>query len=325
MKAIQLEQPKHFRVIDLPNASEVANANTAATALVGAAPGAFNGVVSTAGETDYMKFAAKKGQVYDFHCYARRLGSALDPVMNLSLWTNNAMGTNFVGNDDAIGPDSYFRITIPQDGEYVLWVHDHLKKGGIDYFYRVEITVPVASTSTGIPKVDGNNVSNQDRQVISVPRGNRFATIVQANRVDWGGLATIAFDKLPPGVIATADNVDPGQGVVPVVFEAKADAALGGTLSDFQMKPTDPKIVATTRTALDVNFNIGLNNVPFHRHMTDRIAVAVTDVAPFSIDVVEPKSPLVQNGSMYLKVIAKRAPTFKGAITVYPLFTPPGT
>ena len=314
-----------FRIVDLPNANEVANANAAATALVGTAPGAFNGVVSMAAETDYLKFAAKKGQVYDFHCYARRLGSALDPVMHLSLWTNNAMGTYLAGNDDAIGPDSYFRITIPQDGEYVLWVHDHLKKGGIDYFYRIEITVPVASTSTGIPKVDGNNISNQDRQVISVPRGNRFATIVQANRADWGGLATIAFDKLPPGVIATADNVDPGQGVVPVVFEAKADAVLGGTLSDFQMKPTDPKVVATTRTALDVNFNIGLNNVPFHRHMTDRIAVAVTDVAPFSIDVVEPKSPLVQNGSMYLKVIAKRAPTFKGAITVYPLFTPPGT
>src|SRR5262249_25431840 len=44
----------------------------------------------------------------------------------------------------------------------------------------------------------------------------------------------------------------------------------------------------------------------------------------FSIEIVEPKVPLVQNGSMQLKIVTKRKSDFKGAITVYPLFNPPG-
>src|SRR5581483_2384006 len=45
---------------------------------------------------------------------------------------------------------------------------------------------------------------------------------------------------------------------------------------------------------------------------------------PFTVEVVEPKVPLVQNGSYSLRVVAKRAEGFKGAITVFPLWTPPG-
>jgi hypothetical protein len=118
--------------------------------------------------------------------------------------------------------------------------------------------------------------------------------------------------------------MDPGLNIVPVVLEAKPDAAVGGLLADLQAKPADPKVAASTRTDLDVNFCIGLNNTPFHRHFVDRVAVAVTETVPFSIDVVEPKAPVVQNGSMNVKVVARRAAGFKGPITVIPLFTPPG-
>ncbi len=314
-----------FRVENVPNAIEVANANSPTTALVGAAPGAFNGVISAPGETDYLKFAGKKGQTVDIHCYARRLGSPLDSVMTLHAWANNALGGAIVGNDDsAFGPDSYFRVALPQDGDYVLAVRDHLSKGGPDYFYRVEVTAPAPQTSTNFPKVDGNNVSNQTRQTVSVPRGNRYATLVIAARGDWSGQAALNFDKLPAGMTMVGDPVEPGQGVTPVVFEAKADAPLGGVLADLQAKSVNPAETPKSETQLDVNFSIGQNNVPFHKHITHRIAVAVTEVVPFSIEVVEPKAPLVQNGSTYLKVIAKRAPGFTAAIAVSPVFTPPG-
>ena len=35
------------------------------------------------GDVDYFRFTAKKGQTFDVHCYARRLGSPLDPVMTI--------------------------------------------------------------------------------------------------------------------------------------------------------------------------------------------------------------------------------------------------
>ena len=312
------------RVADVPNAIEVANANTPATALVGAAPGAFNGTILTANETDYFKFAGKKGQVFDIHCYARRLGSALDPVMHLNAWVNNAMGAYIVGNDDSAGPDSFFRVTLPQDGEYMLSLHDHLKKGGPDYFYRIEVAAVVASTSVGIPKVDGNNVSNQERQTISIPKGGRVATLLNVQRAEWGGPATLAFPGIPAGTTVAVDPVDPGLGTVPVVFEAKADAPNAGALLDFAANPTDVNVKAMSSVNFDVNYNIGLNNTPFHRHYTNRIAVAVTEAAPYSIDVIEPKAAVPQNGSINLKIVAKRAAGFTGPITVYPLFTPSG-
>src|SRR5947208_3046764 len=63
-----------FRVANIPNTIESGTNAAVATATPGPVPGAFNGVVSKPGEIDYFKFTAKKGETYDFHCYARRLG-----------------------------------------------------------------------------------------------------------------------------------------------------------------------------------------------------------------------------------------------------------
>src|SRR4029078_1241494 len=48
------------------------------------------------------------------------------------------------------------------------------------------------------------------------------------------------------------------------------------------------------------------------------------EAVPFKISIVEPKVPLVHGGSMNLKIVAERAPGFKAAITVVPLYNPPG-
>ena len=297
-------------------------ANTApAAATPGTAPGAFHGVVSKPGELKYFKFAAKKGQSFDISCFARRLGSPLDPVMHLSRADN---GQYLAGNDDAVGPDSALRFTAPEDKEYLVYVQDHLNKGGPDYFFRVEVNAVAPATVTGVPKVDGNNAGNQDRQAFAVPRGGRFATMLTVTRADWGGPAAVAFEKLPAGVTVVADPTDPGQAVVPVVLEAKADAPLAGVMTGLSATPTDGKTAAPGRLSLDASFNLGPNNTPFHRYLTDRVAVAVAEAAPYSVEAVEPKAPVPQNGSLNIKVVAKRAAGFAGAITLAPLFTPPG-
>ncbi|MBP3959752.1 PPC domain-containing protein [Gemmata sp. G18] len=310
-----------FRVANLPNALETPNNGAPATASPGAAPGAFNGVVSAPNETDYFKFAAKKGQVFDARCFARQLGSPLDPV----LYFGNATGGVIAANDDSGGPDSYFRLTIPADGDYTLWVHDHLKKGGADYFYRIELTPVAAAISTTIPKVDGNNPANQDRQTITVPKGGRNAVLVIANRADFGGPLNIGLDKLPAGVTLTAEQMEAGLNVVPVVFDAKPDAPTAGHLAVITAVHPDPNVKASYKLSLDAALVLGPpNQTVYARHEINRTAVAVGEVAPYSIEVIEPKVPLVQNGSFNLRVVAKRAAGFKGAITVFPLWTPPG-
>ena len=310
-----------FRVANIPNVIESGTNVNVATATAGVAPCAFNGVVSKPAEVDYFKFTAKKGETYDFHCYARRLGSPLDPI----LYIGNAQGATITGNDDSGGPDSYFRYTIPADGEYTLWVQDHLKKGGPDYFYRVELT-PVAPVAiTTIPRVDGNNPANQDRQTITVPKGGRYATLIIASRGDFGGPLNIGIEKLPPGVTLTAEQMEAGLNIIPVVFDAKADAAVGGHLTGITATHADPKTPVPWRTAFDAAFVISQpGQTVYTRHNFDRTAIAVGEAAPYSIEVIEPKVPLVQNGSYNLRIVAKRAEGFKGPITVFPLWTPPG-
>lgn len=308
-----------FRLIDLPNTIESGTNNTPATATPGPAPGAFNGVISKPGEVDYFKFTAKKGQTFDIRCYARQLGSQLDSVMYVGIL---GAGT-IAANDDSGGPDSYFRFTAPEDKEYALWIHDHLQKGGPDYFYRIEIVPVQPSITTTIPRVDGNNPANQERQTIVVPKGNRYATLLVADRADFGGPLTLGLEKMPPGVTFAADQMDPGLNIIPVVFEAKPDAPTGGFLTTITAAHADPKVKVPTRTTFDAVFSIGPNNTPFMRHYSDRTAVAVAEAAPYSIEVIEPKVPLVQNGSYNLRIVAKRAEGFKGAITVFPLWTPP--
>ena len=308
-----------FRLADLQNVVEAGTNNAPTSATAGSAPCAFNGVVSKPSEVDYFKFAAKKGQVFDIRCHARQLGSLLDPVMYVGVLGAGAL----IGNDDSGGPDSYFRFTVPEDKEYAIWIHDHLQKGGVDYFYRVEVTAVQPRIETTIPRVDGNNPANQDRQTVTVPKGGRYAALLIANRVDFGGPLTMGLEKLPPGVALTVDTMDPGLNIVPAVFEAKPDAAVGGFLTTITAAHSDPKVKVPCRTAFDAVFSVGLNNTPYMRHYTDRTAIAVSESAPYSIEVVEPKVSLVQNGSFNLRVVAKRAEGFKGAITVFPLWTPP--
>ena len=308
-----------FRVSAVGNVIEVEPNDTHATATKAELPLAFNGVIDKKGDVDWFRFKARKGQTYDIHCYARRLGSPLDPVMTLAY----AGGAVIAANDDAIGPDSYFRITFPADSEYVIGVTDHLGKGGPTYSYRIEFALVQPSATLSIPKVA---LYSQERQTISVPRGNRMATLVSVRRENFGGEVVMGGKGLPAGLKMNAENVPANLDVVPVVFEADATATVAGGLVDLTARHADPKHPKiTSRFHQSVELITGAPGQSIYwRYEPDRAAVAVTQEVPFHIDIVEPKVPLVQNGSMLLRVVAKRKPGFEGAITIYPLFNPPG-
>jgi hypothetical protein len=309
-----------FRVTDLPNVTEVEPNDSVATATKGEVPGAFNGIVNKPGDIDFYRFSAKKGQVFDVHCYARRLGSPLDPV----LYIYNAQGGGLVANDDMPGsPDSYVRFTVPADGEYLLSVTDHLKKGGPDYVYRVEVTPVQPHVDVAVPVF---SLYQQERQWAIVPKGNRYATLLTTSRADWGGDLTLDATGLPVGVKMVADPVPSFMGATPVVFESTADAPLAGTLAEIHAKPADAKAPPfKSRFTLRSDLVFGYPNATMYwSYSAPKMPVVVSEAAPFKISIVEPKVPLVHNGSMNLKIVAERNKDFTGPITIYPLYNPPG-
>ncbi len=311
--------PIPFRLNDLPNVIEVEpNGNHQQATRVPALPAALNGVISKPGEVDHFRFTAKKGQTFDVHCYARRLGSPLDSVMTIAHFGGGAI----IGNDDAVGPDSYFRFTAPEDKEYVLSVTDHLGQGGPTYSYRVEFTPVQPRLTLSIPKVA---LFSQERQTIDVPRGNRYATLIAASRTDFGGELVMGAEGLPAGVTLSAENMAANLDVVPVLFEAAPTAPVAGTLANVIAKHADPaqKIQGGFSQLVELVTGPPGQSV-YWKQEVDRAAVAVTEEAPFKINIVEPKVPLVQNGSMNLKVVADRKSGFKAPITLQMLFNPPG-
>jgi hypothetical protein len=310
--------PIAFRLFEQGNALEAEPNNALNQATPVQLPLAFNGIISTAGDIDCFKFQAKKGQVFEIECYARRVRSPLDPVMNLYY----ADGRGIAGNDDSRGPDSYFRFGVPADGEYILRVTDHLGRGGPEFVYRVEFQ-PVQPTLTlGIPRVERYG---QYRQTLFVPRGNRFGTLITASRSNFGGDLVLEGKDLPQGITLYAEPMPANLNVMPVVLEAAADAPLAGKLVDFTARHADPNQKISGRFTNTADLIIGSPGQSIYKSkIVDRLAIAVVEELPFKLDIVEPKVPLVRNGSMQLKIVVQRKEGFKAPINVQLPFRPPG-
>lgn len=316
-----------FRIFEHGNVMEIEpNDHRTKEATPAELPLAFNGIIQQPGDIDYFKFQAKKGKAYEVECYGRRIRSALDPIMYLY----DAKGKRLASNDDSRGPDSYFRFTVPADGEYTIRVSDHLKQGGPGFVYRIEFTEVKPTLSLGIPRVARYK---QDRQQIYVARGNRFATLISASRANFGGNLVLEPEALPPGVrmITKPDGSDltgmmaSNMNLMPVVFEASADAPLSGKLVDFKARHEDAakNIHGSFKNRADFVISRPGQSLYAWKDVT-RLPFAVVEELPFHLEIVQPKVPIVKNGSMQLKIIAKKKEGWDEQINVQFPFRPPG-
>ena len=315
--------PNWVRVVDLPTVAEVKPAATQAKAplLDVPAPLAFDGVLATKGEAAFFRFKAKKDQNLNFEVFARRLGSPIDSVLTVF----DAKGKSLGSNDDASGnPDSATRVRIPADGEYIVKVADQLARGGPLFTYRVEIAEVKPALTLSIP--DTARYDNETRKSIAVPRGNRFAVLMNVNRDSFNGDLQLAFNGLPAGITMLADNVPGSLSAVPVVFEAAADATIAGNLLRPIALPAgkDAGRKVASRFRHSVDWVRIQNDTSYVRSEVDQIAAAVVEEVPFKVQIVEPKVPLVQSGELSLQIVAERAEGFDDPITVKMLWNPPG-
>jgi len=311
--------PNVFRLSSFGNTIEVEPNDTHEKATAFTPPVALNGVIGVAGDVDDYTFKATKGQTFDIRVFARQVRSPLDSILSIA----SRNGGRVANNDDSGGPDSYIRFSAPKDGEFVVSVTDHLKKGGPDYAYRVEISPVEPKLTLSTPNESLRRGSGT--MAVAVPRGNRQAILVNASRADFGGALSLAASNLPPGVKFEADTMSSNSSVQPVLFSAEADAPVGATLAKVSGKPIDSKLDIPSEFISTAELVLGQNNVPFWTRTVESLAVAVTDESPFSVEVVEPKVPLVRGGTMDLKVIVQRKPGFTAPIAIALPWNPPGT
>ena len=106
-----------------------------------------NGRVGQPGDWDLFSFKGRAGEMVVAEVTARRLGSPVDSVLELT----DARGKRLAFNDDRDDngaalithqADAFVMATLPADGTYVIRLGDIQHKGGADYAYRLRISEP---------------------------------------------------------------------------------------------------------------------------------------------------------------------------------------
>ncbi|WP_395748756.1 PPC domain-containing protein [Prosthecobacter sp.] len=311
-----------FRLVNYDNVLEAEpnDEQAKATPATAGEPIALNGIIEKPGDIDFFKVPLKKGMTLEVQAFAQSIGSPLDSVVNIY----NEKGGSLSGNDDGGGRrrlDSKFKVAIPADGDYFVRVTDHLERGGPNYVYRLELVAAEPEVFFASPQYTVND--NNYRQFIAVPKGGRYATLVNISRNNVGGDFKFEAKNLPQGVKLLTEAAPKDLGNVPLLFEAAPDAPLGHQVSPIYLNSVDPNI--KTRGKLRQEFDIVRNgNVVYYTQIEDRLPVAVVEEAPYSLEIVKPAVPLVNNGILELKVVSKRKEGFKAPIRVFMIWKPSG-
>lgn len=294
------------------------NADPASATPMPPPPSAAHGILDGSAPEDWFRFDAHKGRNLQLKVIARSHRSPLDPVLSV----HQADGRQLAANDDQGGPDSLINWTCPQDGPYFLRLRDQLSRTGADFTYRIEVLEKTPALSASLPTVE--RVNSQKWKTFPVPRGNRHAAVVNLTRENLACEAVFRAESLPAGVVLHGAPAARGVNSFPVVFEAAADAPLAGGLHRFFVDSAGdaPRVsgpLVDTIHLVDVN-----NEGAYHSVALDRIAMAVTEPAPFRIDLEPPSVPLVRNGTLPLKLKVTREPGYAEKITARFLWSPPG-
>ena len=305
-------------VSPLDNVIEAEPNNTLEQATPMSIPSAANGVLTSPDDLDYFKITLKKDQEVDIDVIARRARSSIDSVLDVF----NAKGGRLAGDDDRKRPDSWLRFKAPEDGDFYLKVRDQLGNAGPDYFYRIEVTRPQP-----FMEITVNDVTLYVQPDIVVPQGSRKAVLANVRRENFGGPVQFTGQGLPAGVTLESPADWAGDGTVPLMFHAPADAPLTAayaTVEGTWQHPSNPEIKVTAPVQQRYWRIRARNNQPFWMESFDKLAVTVTEKVPFDVQVVIPKVPLVRGGSLDLKVIATKEEGFDEDIQLLVLQNPAG-
>ncbi len=210
-------------VSDLSDVVEKSPNNTAEQATPATIPCALDGRLSAAGEQDFYRISAKKGDLLRFSEVTRSLGSSAVLFMRLF----DAKGKKLAEVGNGSGAEQTLSYTVPADGEYVLSVQDLLQRGGSEYGYRVEVR-----EGPGFSLFIKND-KNARIKFITHP-GGAVAVVVDCQRFGYDGPITLALDgplELMGPAYRVFNNVIPAKGARATMLIKIPDTLPPGALS----------------------------------------------------------------------------------------------
>ncbi|PCJ61995.1 MAG: hypothetical protein COA73_07095 [Candidatus Hydrogenedentota bacterium] len=225
-------------------------------------------------------------------------------------------GNQVASDDDSRGMDSFARVTIAEDGIHTVRVHDLLKRGGDTFAYRIEIT-PI------VPKLSFFLTDYESASLV-VPQGNRILFRLSTRRSDFDGLINFSFLDLPEGVTAEYGTFAQGRTEIPVLITATPEAMVSGALTSIAGIYEKEGLKVEGIYDQKVPLVFGRNKIVHLAQPVNKLALAVTDKAPFHIEFTVPKSPIIQRSTKRIKIVATRDEGFTAPIKVHVPYFPTG-
>ncbi|MGB7347424.1 MAG: PPC domain-containing protein [Pirellulaceae bacterium] len=280
-------------------------------------PAAFCGLIGEPNDYDCFSFQAKKGTRFRVEVFAREvLRSPLDAYCNLFGPDNKTISSS----DDSRGKvDPFLEFTAAADGKHTVRIYDQLRGGSPLHNYRIEVTTPAPTFDLTLKEL-----RREEAQVVPVPAGGSIAMVVASARSAYNGEIQLELAGLPEGVTATTFPIPPGRNEIPVVLTAAKDAKHSASLYAIAGHGDEKNFNVMGRLKQTHKLVLGQNRRHMWAYDTQRAAMAVTDKAPFTIEMVQPKTPIVRDGSKELLVKIVRDEGFDGVVSLRTLYNPPG-
>jgi hypothetical protein len=310
-----------FRITTAPVAQSSEPNNEPEKASAAQAPCAIIGRSDASDDVDWIRVAAPKGSTWKVTGWGRRLGSPVDLVVAAHRATDKR--ERITSNDDTDGPDSLLQVTVQDEGAFFLRVNDFERRGGPEFTYWIDVEEVVPRVTVSVPPAQSKT---QQRLVAAVPRGNRTALVFNATRTACGDPVRLEFPGLPAGVTALpAAIADPVQNCL-VILEAAADAPLETAATPVRVVRGDGDAtleVGGLRQGTDLVIGEP-NQATYRTSVGDRLAVAVVEPAPATIEIVPPATPIARRGTLDLRVKVTRSDDYTGRVRLEMPFRPPG-
>ena len=205
-----------YAVDALPERQEKKSNNTVRKAQHIKLPHIINGRIERPGDVDLFRFKGRAGDDVVAEVYARRLGSPLDSVLQLTDAAGHVLASNDDCEDKASGlltqhADSYVRFHLPKDGDYYVHLADSQHHGGPEYAYRLRIGPPQPDFALRVTPSS-----------INVPAGRVVPICVYALRHDgFDGDIDIALKDAPAGLTLNGGHIPGGRDSVRMTLAAR--------------------------------------------------------------------------------------------------------
>jgi len=281
-----------FTATTLENRLEAEPNDAPDQATLAAVPGVLHGVLQANGDQDVFALELKKGQSLQFEATTRELGSPAD----LELVLFDVAGKEIRRVDDFQKQrngaqatfEARFDFNVGQDGVYKLLVRDLSGSGGPAYAYRVEVDVPQ-------PRLE----LTADYAAFTVPQKSWQPVPISVTRERITGAVDLELLGAPPGVTLEPRTIpadvteitcklmvtDAAPVAISTVQILGRCVATDGKQAIESLVRTSPQVDRVLRNKDRIPYAPRDNQSQLPPSVPDRLALQVTPVAPFSVEV----------------------------------------